>query len=160
MQRLPISVTMISGAEAHRIGRALASVENWAGEIIVVLNEEVSDSTDEIALRHGARVFRERWKGGIAQNNSACDKATLPWVFGIDADEVVSDKLQAEIAALFLDDSRLQKFAAFNVPRCTCFDGRWIRHGDWYPDRKTRLWRRPRYRRPSHVAPNGRPHSF
>jgi hypothetical protein len=32
--------------------------------------------------------------------------------------------------------------AAFSFPRLSYFCGRWIRHGDWYPDRKVRLWRR------------------
>ena len=57
MNKLPISVCIISGAEAGRIGRALKSVADWAGEIIVVLNEDVRDGTEEIALKHGAKVF-------------------------------------------------------------------------------------------------------
>ena len=35
MTKLPVSVCMISGSEARRIGRALESVAGWAGEIIV-----------------------------------------------------------------------------------------------------------------------------
>ena len=31
-------------------------------------------------------------------------------------------------------------YAAYSFPRCTFHVGRWIRHGDWYPDRKVRLW--------------------
>lgn len=31
---------------------------------------------------------------------------------------------------------------AYAFPRCTSYCGRWIRHGDWYPDYQTRLWRR------------------
>src|SRR5258708_177471 len=57
MKKLPISVCMISAAEARRIARALESVAGWAGEIIVVLNEDVRDGTDEIAARYGAKVF-------------------------------------------------------------------------------------------------------
>ncbi len=66
VNKLPISVCMISGAEARRIGRALQSVSGWASEIIVVLNDDVQDGTEEIALRHGAKVFREPWKGHVA----------------------------------------------------------------------------------------------
>ena len=40
-KQLLISVCMISGAEANRIGRALASVAPWASGVIVVLNENV-----------------------------------------------------------------------------------------------------------------------
>ena len=32
---------MISGAEARRLGKALASVADWTSEIVVVLNAEV-----------------------------------------------------------------------------------------------------------------------
>ena len=76
--RLPISVCIVSGAEAHRIGQTLESVTSWAGEIIVVLNEEVRDGTDEIAARFGAKVFREPWKGFIGQKNSVAEKAPNP----------------------------------------------------------------------------------
>lgn len=141
-KQLPISVCFISGAEAPRIGRALESVVPWTSEINVVLNEEVRDGTEEIAGRFGARVFREPWKGHVAQKNSAARKATQSWLLGLDADEVVSTELRAEIFAVFDDTARLSAHAAFSFPRRTFFCGRWIRHGDWYPDRQTRLWRK------------------
>lgn len=141
-KKLPVSVCIISGAEVRRIERALESVAGWTREIIVVLNEEVRDGTDEVALRYGAKVFREAWKGHIAQKNSAVEKATQPWLLGLDADEVVSPELQEEICALFDDESKLTAHAAYAFPRRTLFCGRWIRHGDWYPDRQTRLWRK------------------
>jgi len=144
MTRLPISVCMISGAEARRIARTLESVAEWTAEIIVVLNEDVSDGTEEIARQHGARVFREPWRGFGPQKQSAAAKATQEWLLGLDADEVVSPELRAELATLFADRQRLERFAAFSFPRLSWYCGRWIRHGDWYPDRSTRLWRRGR----------------
>ncbi len=133
---------MISGAEASRIGGALSSVAGWTSEIIVVLNEDVRDGTEEVALAAGAKVFRERWKGHIAQKNSAADKAGQPWVLGLDADEAVSEALAAEIRSWLERPGAAEDTAAFSFPRCTLFGGRWIRHGDWYPDRQMRLWRR------------------
>ena len=141
MTRLPISVSVISGAEAGRIGRALESVADWTSEIIVVLNEEVRDGTEEIARRHGAKIFREPWKGYIAQKNSAAQKATQEWLLGLDADEVVSPELREEIQRAFAK-RKTEQFAAFSFPRLCWYCGRWIRHGDWYPDHQTRLWRR------------------
>jgi len=140
--RLPISVCIIADNEANRIRRALDSVAGWTSEIIVVLNDNVSDGTDKIAAGFGAKVFREPWKGHIAQKNSALAKAGGEWVLGLDADEAVSRELQAEIRRLFARPEKTGTFAAFNFPRCTIYCGRWIRHGDWYPDRQTRLWRR------------------
>ena len=143
MNKLPISVCVISGAEARRIGLALASVAEWTSEIIVVLNQEVSDGTDQIAASYGARVFRESWKGHIAQKNSALEKAAQPWILGLDADEAVSGELRDEILAL--PDSWSGR-AAYSCPRRTFFMGRWIGHGDWYPDRCARLWQRGKAR--------------
>ncbi len=141
MNRLPISVCMISRAEAGGIGRSLQSVADWTSEIIVVLNEEVTDGTEEIARAHGAKVFREPWKGHIAQKNSTAQKATQPWILGLDADEVVSPELRQEIERAFAEPRELERFTAYSFPRLTCFCGRWIHHGDWYPDRKARLWK-------------------
>ena len=141
MQKIrPISVCMISGAEAHRISRALESVASWTSEIIIVLNEDARDGTEEIARRFGAKVFREPWKGFIGQKNSATEKCTGEWLLNLDADEVVSPELAAEIQQVVghTDGPR----AAYEFPRCTYYCGRWIRHGDWYPDRVLRLYRK------------------
>ena len=138
--RLPISVCLVSGAEAHRIGQTLESVVALAEEIIVVLNEEVHDGTEEVALRYKAKVFREPWKGFIGQKNSAAAKATQPWLLNLDADEVVTPKLAEEIRVVV--NNSQPSHAAYEFPRCTFYCGRWIRHGDWYPDRVLRLWQR------------------
>jgi glycosyltransferase involved in cell wall biosynthesis len=140
--RLPITVCIIASNEAHRIRRALESVSGWVREIVLVLNDDVHDGTDRIAEIFGAKVFREPWKGHIAQKNSVAQKATQEWLLGLDADEAVSPALRLEIQQLFAQPERLRRFAAFNFPRCTFYCGRWIRHGDWYPDRQTRLWSR------------------
>jgi len=131
---------MISGAEAHRIGRALESVAAWASEIIIVLNEDVRDGTEEIAKKYGAILFREPCKGFIGHKNSAAAKASLLWLLNLDADEIVSPELAVEIAQAVSE--RSASHAAYEFPRCTFYCGRWIRHGDWYPDRVRRLWRK------------------
>ena len=144
MNRLPISVCMVSGAEAQRIGRALESVAAWASEIIVVLNAEVNDGTEEIAARYGAKVFREPWKGFVGQKNSAAAKASHPWLFNLDADEMVSPALVEELSQVVPTGNASP--AAYEFPRCSFYCGRWIRHGDWYPDRVLRLWLREKGR--------------
>jgi glycosyltransferase involved in cell wall biosynthesis len=141
---LPVSVCMIAGAEEARIGRALRSVAGWAGEIVVVLNEDVGDDTETIARSFGARVFREPWRGHVAQKNSAAAKATQDWLLGLDADEEVTAALAAETAAMLGGAGPPRDVLAFSMPRCSLYCGRWLRHGDWYPDRKVRLWRRGR----------------
>jgi len=137
---LPISVCMISGPDSARIGRALKSVQGWVAETIVVVNDDVTDGTDKVATEHGAKVFRESWKEHIAQKNSAADKATQPWILGLDSDEEISDKLKDSIQRFFLT-AKDGGPAALRMARCSLFLGHWVRHGDWYPDWQTRLWR-------------------
>lgn len=139
-QRLPISVCMISAAEASRIRRALESVAGFASEIIVVLNADVTDGTDRIAAEFGAKVFREPWRGFIGQKNSVADKASQQWLLNLDADEIVPSALAEEIAQVI--PAPTAPHSAYEFPRCTFYCGRWIRHGDWYPDRVIRLWQR------------------
>jgi glycosyltransferase involved in cell wall biosynthesis len=142
MSLLPVSVCIISGPEARRIGRTLASISSWVAEVNVVLNEDAHDGTEEICREHNARVFREPWRGYVAQVNSAAAKATQEWILGVDADEVVTPGLRAEIEAAVASEARVPRHVAFSMPRLSYYAGAWIRHGDWYPDRKVRLWKR------------------
>ena len=54
----------------------------------------MNDGTDKIAAEFGAKVFREPWKGYVAQKNSAAEKCHEAWLLNLDADEVVSPQLQ------------------------------------------------------------------
>jgi len=79
--------------------------------------------------------------------------ATQPWVLALDADEVVSPALRREIEAFF--QGAHERHAGARFPRLTWFMGRWIRHGDWYPDHVLRLFRREAGRwagSPEHTA--------
>ena len=135
-----ISVCIISGAEAHRLDTCLASVDGLADEVIVVVDDRANDGTVDVARRRGAKVFTEKWKGHIGQKNSAAEKASGQWILSLDADEALSDSLREEISRVIHDGGG--SFSAYSFPRCSEYLGRWIRHGDWYPDRQTRLWRR------------------
>jgi glycosyltransferase involved in cell wall biosynthesis len=143
---LPISVCIIAGNEAHRIGRALSSVQGWVQEIVVVINHDVSDGTEKVAEKFGAKVFLEPWKGYVRQKNSAAEKASQPWILGIDSDEAVSPALRLSLTTALRNESDQPRHAAFEFPRCSRYFGAWIRHGDWYPDYSKRLWARGKAR--------------
>lgn len=134
---------MMAGAEEHRIGHALASVAGWVAEIVVVINDTVTDKTEQIAQSFGASVYREPWKGFIGQSNSAREKCTQEWILGLDADEVVSEKMRESIFHFFETEAPIPDAPnGLRFHRCTWFMGQWIRHGDWYPDTQLRLFRR------------------
>jgi glycosyltransferase involved in cell wall biosynthesis len=142
MTRLPISVCIVASNEAHRIRRALDSVAGWTSEIILAIDDNVKDGTDKIAETYGAKIISRPWRNCAAHRNFASTHATQPWLLAIDADEIISPGLRDEIIRLFEQNKSDPPCAAYSFPRCTFYHGRWIRHGDWYPDRKARLWRR------------------
>jgi glycosyltransferase involved in cell wall biosynthesis len=144
MTKLPISVCVVAGNEAHRIRPALASVTDWTSEIIVAIDDKVTDGTDKIAATFGAKIVSQPWRGHARHRDFASSCATHPWLLAIDADEIIPSELRDEIIKLFTGNNFNPPCAAYRFPRCTFYHGRWIRHGDWYPDRKTRLWRRGR----------------
>ena len=142
MSKLPITVCFVAGNEAHRIRPALDSVKGWTSEIILAIDDKVTDGTDKIAESYGAKVFSQPWRGHAGHRNFASSHATQPWLLAIDADEVVSERLRDEIIAAFQTHGAKSQPAAYSFPRLSFFCGRWIRHGDWYPDRVRRLWRK------------------
>lgn len=138
----PLSLAVISFNEEARIGRCLESVRGLAREIVVV-DSGSTDRTVAIAEEAGARVIAQPWLGYRDQKQLALSSCTEPWVLMLDSDEALSPELRDSIAAFFASgDAKWFHGARFN--RLTRFLGRWIRHGDWYPDVQLRLVQRER----------------
>jgi glycosyltransferase involved in cell wall biosynthesis len=109
----------------------------------IVVDSGSADDTVEIARRRGARVIEQRWLGYGAQKNFAVAQATHDWVLCLDADERVSPELARSIRAAI---ARPADAAAYTMARCNRFLGRWLRHGEGYPDWNLRLFDRRRAR--------------
>jgi glycosyltransferase involved in cell wall biosynthesis len=138
-----ISACLIVCNEERSLARCLASLAPVADEIVVV-DSGSTDGTVALAQKFGARVVAQPWLGYVAQKNLALDHATHPWVLSIDADEELSAPLAAAIAQLRADPTSDRPDApnGYQVSRLVFYRGKWIRHGDWYPDRLVRLFRR------------------
>ncbi len=140
VDRPRVSACIITLNEADRIADCVRSVQ-WCDEIVVV-DSHSSDRTREVAAEMGARVIERDWPGHVKQKEFAIRAAAHDWVFCIDADERVSPELEREIAAL--RDAGFPGAAGWKMPRMSCYLGRWIRHGTWYPDLNLRLFDRRR----------------
>ena len=138
-KKYPICVIVIARNEAENLKKSLASVADWVADIVVVIND-CTDNTGEVARGFGARVFEHSWQGYRDQKNFALNLAEQSWVLNLDADEVVSAQLRQSITTFMESDDPAVTGAVFS--RRTWFMGRWIKHGDWYPDRKLRLFRK------------------
>ena len=134
---MPISAVLITKNAAHQLADCLASVA-FCDEIIVV-DSCSDDGTVEIAGRHGARVIQSEWRGFGPQKQFAVEQAGHDWVLCIDADERVSEQLRASIFAALSEPTSM---AAWRFARCNRFMGRYLRHGEGYPDWSLRLFDR------------------
>lgn len=130
-----ISAVIITKNEQANIGRCLESLK-WVDEIIVV-DSGSEDDTRELAWEAGATVFEIDWEGFGPAKRYGVDRCAGPWILSVDADEVVSDALAAEIRSILKHGT---EYHGFNVPRRTLFLGRWISHCGWYPDHVLRLF--------------------
>jgi glycosyltransferase involved in cell wall biosynthesis len=139
-----ISFCIITLNEEANLRRCLASCASLADEI-VVLDSGSTDGTEKIAREFGAHWEHQPWLGYVGQKNRVLARATNDWIFSIDADEELSPNLRDEIAALKKNPLR-EDVAGYSMPRCVLYEGRWIRHGDWYPDRLVRLFRKSKGR--------------
>lgn len=134
--RQPFSAVIISLNAASQIEDCLKSV-SFADEIVVV-DSGSSDETVEIAKRHGARVVHQDWLGFGKQKQFAVSQARNDWVLCLDVDERVSDQLRESLEGAL----QASRFRAYRMPRCNRFMGRWLRHGEGYPDWSLRLFDR------------------
>ena len=134
--KLPLTVAIIALNAAAQIGPCLASVA-FADEILVV-DSGSSDATAEIARGHGARVETKEWLGFGRQKQYAVSIARNDWVLCLDVDERVSEALVQSIRAAFAS----QRYRAWRMARRNRFLGRWLGHGEGFPDWTVRLFHR------------------
>ena len=134
-----ITATIITHNEALHIRAACESLA-WADEVLVV-DSESTDKTQQIAAQMGARVINRPWQGFAAQKQFAAEAASHDWIFSLDADERVSDRLALSIKALrSMEESQLA--VGYQIARRAFYMNRWIRGGGWYPDYQLRLYKR------------------
>jgi glycosyltransferase involved in cell wall biosynthesis len=136
-----ISAAIITYNEERNLPRAIESLR-CVDEILIV-DSGSNDRTVEIAEKLGARVIESAWAGYANQKNFAAEKASHDWILSIDADESLSEALEAEIWHFKKNGSQ---YDAYTMPRMAQYLGRWIRHSGWYPDRKIRLFDRRKAR--------------
>lgn len=134
---MKISATIITYNEERNIARAMESLR-CCDEIIVV-DSGSSDRTVELATNLGAKVIESPWPGYAKQKNFAAERAANDWILSLDADEALSEVLEAEIWHI---KKKGPKYDAYVMPRLAKYLGQWIFHSGWYPDKKVRLYDR------------------
>ncbi|MBK9624321.1 MAG: glycosyltransferase family 2 protein [Rhodocyclaceae bacterium] len=162
-----ISAVIITKNAANELAACLASVA-FCDEILVV-DSGSEDATVELATSLDARVIQTHWRGFGPQKQFAVEQAMHDWVLCVDADERVSAQLASEVtksgevgvsqstalrlrsgsavlsrdsASAPTDDTAAAQTTAYRFARCNRFMGRYLRHGEGYPDWSLRLFDR------------------
>ena len=136
---MKISACLITFNEEKNIAKALNSLD-WADEILVV-DSGSTDKTIEIASSKGAKIIKQKWLGFSSQKQFAVDNAKYDWIFSLDADEIVSDKLKDEILIIKCSEQRTSA-NGYKIPRLSYYMNRPIKRGGWYPDWQIRFFNR------------------
>jgi glycosyltransferase involved in cell wall biosynthesis len=136
MRSIVISVCIICFNEEQNIRRCLDSC-TWADEIIVV-DSMSQDKTVTIAREYTDMVYQKAWPGYLEQKSFALSKANGVWILSLDADEEISAYLRDEILT---EIRKTEAKDGYRIPRRSFYQGRWINHSGFYPDKQLRLFR-------------------
>jgi heptosyltransferase-3 len=134
---IKISAVIITYNEEKNVGKCIDSLRTVADEIVVI-DSFSKDRTRMICERKGVRFVENPFKSHIDQKNFAVGQASYEHVLSLDADEYLSEDLIESILKI----KESWPCEAYRMNRLSNYGGKWIKHGQWYPDRKIRLWNR------------------
>ena len=135
MSMIKLSAVIITYNEEKNIERCLQSIQEVADEIIIV-DSLSTDNTEKICRKFDVKFITQSFLGFKEQKNFAVSQATNPYILSLDADEALSDLLKKSILSLksnWIHDG-------YYMNRFNNYCGQWIKHCDWYPDRKLRAF--------------------
>ena len=128
MPRESVAVVLMTKNEEKRLAHCLDQVKGWADEIVVI-DDESTDRTREIAGNYAAKVFVQKSEDNHdRQWNLGLEKASSEWVLHIDADEIVTPTLKKTIDRALMKPNGV---SAYDLMRLNFFLGRPMRHGGW-----------------------------
>jgi glycosyltransferase involved in cell wall biosynthesis len=146
LPRPPVTALIHTLNERDYIEACIASVE-WADEIYLVDSLSTDGTVEFVKERFPkARIEQREYLGAASQKNYAIDRAAHDWIFVIDADELVTPKLRAELLRTL--EGPLDHWA-YSVGRFNYMLGQPVRFSGLQRDRVTRLFHRGHARYPN-----------
>ena len=133
----PVSVVIITKDEAETIASCIKAAQLITDDIILADNGS-TDNTVAIALKHGCRVYHDRWDGYGINKNKGIVRAKYNWILSIDADEIADTALATAIHQLPFDDPN----TVYDIKFRSYYGKKLIRFGSWGRDHHIRLFNR------------------
>lgn len=137
MDKVPVSVVILTKNEEKNIVDCIGSVRDWADEVIVI-DDLSTDQTVPIAQALADKVLIKKMDIEGTHRNWAYAQARHSWVLSLDADETVTPELRDEIRENIASTTH----ACFSIPLRNFIGSYWVRYGGWYPAGKVRLFRK------------------
>jgi len=134
---LKLSGVIITFNEERNIEQCLKSLVIVVDEIVVV-DSFSTDNTKNICTRFNVTFIEQKFLGYIEQKNFALAQASYDHVVSLDGDEALSEILQKSIVDLKTN----WNVDGYYANRFNNFCGQWIKHSDWYPNKKLRVFDR------------------
>ena len=161
---VPVAVLVPAKNEEANIVQCLRHVL-WAAQLVVV-DSQSSDRTVPLAQAMGAEVYQFQYsrEGWPKKKNWALESVPWrhEWVLIVDADELITPSLAAEIAGIVDGERRGvsppgPSHDGYYLNRRFMFMGRWIKHCGYYPSWNLRLFkhRLGRYERIGQLGDTG-----
>lgn len=132
-----ISGVIITYNEEEHLEKCLQSLAGVVDEIIVV-DSFSTDKTEEICKKFNVAFIQNIFTGYIEQKNFAISKTNFDYILSLDGDEALSDDLKQSIQKV----KNNWIYDGYYSNRLNNYCGQWIKHSDWYPDRKLRLFKK------------------
>ena len=122
---MKISAVVLTRNEEAHLSKSLNSL-SFCNEIVIIDNNS-TDQTVEIAKKHGAAVYTRALNGDFsAQRNFALSKVVGDWILFIDADEIVSDELIGKIQGAVNN----KEISAYYLKRRDFWWGKELKYGE------------------------------
>ncbi|RED44938.1 glycosyltransferase family 2 protein [Seonamhaeicola aphaedonensis] len=137
---LKISAVIITYNEEEHLEKRLSSLIGIADEIVVV-DSFSTDKTPEICKSFNVTFYQHAFEGYIEQKNYAVTLARHNYILSLDGDEALSETLKQSILKVKLHWA----YDGYYCNRLNNYCGQWIKHSDWYPDKKLRLFKKEIY---------------
>jgi len=141
MKKYPLSVVTLTKNSSDKIIGCLESVA-WCDDIVIV-DDFSKDNTLELVKKYTDNICQRKWDNEGIHRNFAYSKAKNDYVLSLDSDERVTPELKDELIALI---ERGFEHNGYDIPHRNYIGDKWIQFGGWYPNAKTKLFKKSEFR--------------